>query len=413
MTKKKAIQLMGLLVGLLFTTLAYAQQSVSTTQLLQQAWTQPATDARIQFLDTEKQTLPVVEKLEVRTETDEFDWERQELTFRTSFNGFKARKAQQTLVNKTKQKYETQNRIAQQELMATYYQLLLAWHYEDKEIALLQAQQRILEDKKRLFEAELKQNTQTISIENYLKIEKDLYELGLSQLKAEQKKLSFIKLLGLDVTTAYQLDTTDWVTVAQMQAIIAQGGADLNQHPDYAYQQAKVDFAQAEWGLEKANAQKVLDFAQVRYASKKEFQFNTAVSVGVGINLPFTFASRVDLNEAQLDVLEETEKVYRLEEELAQKQQAAVAEFEANQQAYAYVKAYIENNEQVEVLEGHLDNANVSLWTILELKEDQLDAQEELLDLEYKLSELYLEILELRGALSGQINYLSDDLRAF
>ena len=83
----------------------------------------------IRFLDEEPQDLPYLEKLEFRSETDEFNLGRQEYLFRSSFNTTKMRK-----LHEQRMAFSRQELLMKQEnytagIISTYHFQIAKWYY--------------------------------------------------------------------------------------------------------------------------------------------------------------------------------------------------------------------------------------------------------------------------------------------
>lgn len=393
----------------------HAQNTVTSTQLLT-----PSPNGKlsgllqknIEFLKNGNQSLPLIEKMEFRTETDELNLRRQEYVFRMSFNGKKSRKVQDQLTQSSIQINELKDQLLQKEILEDRYEYIAEWFYIEQEIQSRQAEQIIHEDKLKVYQRMLT-NTPEIDISNILKAEEDLQDIERDILQLNQKKQYIIQLLLPEEKNAKALvDTSNWVSLETMQRLLTEIKDQPVQNLEQALQLSQVNFAQLEYDLEKADGKRVFDFAQIKYAGRDKLDFYREWSLGLGINIPTKSSNRVDINEAQLEIFQEEFQLAALELDIEEELILRYNQFENAMNEYELIKTQIVESELAKIYEKYRTISGVHPLTLLQLKENLLEKERDLIRLEKDCCLVFLEILELKGKLSTTpaVNYLSDDL---
>ena len=134
----------------LFPLFGLAQTTFSTTDFLKKATAETALahhQQKVDFLNSNSYEIPLINKLEVRTQTDEFDWKQQEYRVRMSPSGQKERQEYRKWHQSTIEFVATEQAEILQEALVFRYGLLVDWKKVEQTLALLQQQQIVAEDR--------------------------------------------------------------------------------------------------------------------------------------------------------------------------------------------------------------------------------------------------------------------------
>ena len=403
---------LGLIV---FQAAGLAQSSITSTELLanQPAPAPGVIGNNLQFLKESKQSMPLVDQMEFRTETDELDIDRQELLFRMSFNRRKARKVQDELTKNNIQYYEQQAQLQQEFYLIDRYEQIVDWYYAVQELNLLNEKKIILEDKKTVYQ-KIIANSLEIEIDDLLSVEEDLQQLEREVLQLDYQKDYVIQQLFPDQNREDPLlNGENWITIETMESVLNTIEDSVANNLEQAMLATRTDFAQLEYDLKKAEAGQILDFVQMKYNGRARLDFYKEWSFGVAFNIPLKSSSRVRMNKAQMDVFEEQYEEELLDIELADKIREDYAEFAGLAREYKLVRKYISDNS----LETNLKEyaGTIQPVTLLRVKENRLRNRLALQKIEKELCQLFLDILWNKGVLfqTPVRNYLSDDLPTF
>lgn len=370
----------------------------------------------IDFLQTEDQSLPFIEEMELRTESDEMELYRQEYLFRIRFHSRENRRIQDRITNNNLQHYELRSQLLDEQEQKDRYEYLAEWYYLDAAITALAKKKIILEDQRTVYQNNAV-NAPQLDITTLLKVEEDLQELEQEQLQLGLQRAVIIKNLlpDTEATSNLELDGEGWISIETMKAVIEEVMADTAQITEIAMQELEVNAAQLEYEMERAESRRFLDFAQAKYAGRDNLSFAREFSLGLGFMIPTKSTNRTEINEAQLERTDEAFQLSLLILEWEEDVQKAYQRFDQTWQTYQLIKEQIETSQYANTLEKYKQTAGVSPLTLLQLQSIILKQERDVRRLEESACFRYLDLLSLKGILhsSNSINYLSDDRQSF
>ncbi len=403
---------------LLFADL-HAQQRVTPEDILKanrSSVSRALLQKNIDFLQTENQSMPFVEEIELRTESDEMELGRQEYLFRMRFNSRESRRVQDRITNNNLQHYELKTRLLDEQEQIDRYEYLAEWYYLDAAISALADKKIILEDQRTVYQKNAV-NAPQLDITSLLKVEEDLQELAQEQLQLQLQREVIIENLLPDITevSSLELEKEGWISLETMRSVLEEVMADTAQITEIAMQELEVNAAQLEYEMERAESRRILEFAQAKYAGRDNLSFAREFSFGLGFMIPTKSNNRVEINEAQLERADEVFQLSLLILEWEEDVKKAYQKFDQIWQAYQLLKAQIETSKYADTLEKYKKTSGVSPLTLLQLQSIMLKQERDVRRLEEAACFRYLELLSLKGMLhsSNSINYLSDARQSF
>lgn len=391
-----------------------AQKAISSTDILKayiQNAPKPSNEA-LSYMQNSPQKMPLSEKLEFRTESNQLDWQQQEYLLRWSLNGGKARQAHQELVQNQMQILTVEDNARVQDKLMQQYHFIIDWHILNKQDSLLEQKRIILEDKKKVYEQAMTLHTD-FNIDDWLRNDQRLQSMKQKkqELISKQRWIVANTPLTRNSDIEYTLSTQGWISLKTLQEVVESLHFDGSKNPEYILQEAETAFAKAELELEKAKGQKIIDYIQIKYRGDDN-NFKEEWSAGLGFNIPTKSSSRLKRNKAMLELLEEEREQQWLEEELAEKIRAAYFSFQHQLEQYLMLEVSIQDNQVEKTLMQHVNNPDIEILTLLKIKENRISKQEDLLALEAMLLYSYISLLQLTGKLAQNptVNFLSNSL---
>ena len=398
----------------------FAQINYTSTQLLASEIDTAAEmhlllQNNLQFLKENKQGMPLIDKMEFRTESDELNIQQQEFLFRMSFNKGRSRKVQDQIANNNIKLYETRSRLMDEAELAKRYERIVAWYYGQLELEQLKEKKVLLEDKKTVYQKMLV-NALHVDIDDLLRVEENILELDRDISKLELLKAYAIgQLLPRDTQFDYELDANLWISIETMKQVLDENKELPTSNLEQAQQSAKVGFSQLKYDMGKSEANKILDFVQVKYARRGDLYFYEELSLGLAFNIPVKSTSRVKMNKNMLELFDEQYKQQLLETDLEEKIAMYYAGFNLVYKEYQLMQQQIADNRLETTFEKYSTVEGAHPLTLLRIKESILKNKRLVKEIEKDACLLFLEILRFKG-LIHQIpttNYLSDDLHSF
>lgn len=397
-----------------------AQTLISGGTILATAWQAPAVDLhsrQLDFIRQNNQNLPFLEQIGLRTETDRFELRRQEYLARINVNGILEMREQRRFQRSDLAVEESRQRLYFHEALLERYQTLTGYYLTQRELAL-QLQLRQVYDDQVLVLQKMAALNAGADVTDLIKAEYDRDELVLkiaeSESRLEQLRKS-IQLYLPDATGNWQLDTAAFIQPGKIEQVVAQLPQSVLQNPEVAEKEAEINRIDAEFALEKAQSQQMLDFFQLRHHNRPEEGFNRAFSVGFGINLPYKGSARVKTSALKMEKNAAGQELQLYLNDLANQMTADRQQISVLARRHRQAQQQWTDSQARYTLEQSGPARDAGPLPLLEAREGQLKRQFALLGIEYSLLENYLQLLDRSGFLSNTplINYLSSSLPAF
>ena len=420
--------------ALLFTTIfvktTVAQNPLSTSSILATAKTQTAIalqERKIDVLNGQSYRLPFFEKVDFQTETDRFQWQRQEYRVRTSFNGWDEMKSlkQQKEANLVKEQAE--RNVLFKDVLYDRYALLVTYRYEQTALKMYRQMFNVFADKRDVLQKMAKRSTD-FNIEDLIKAEDAAFDFQQKILQSEgtiRNIDQFLnRILAGSATTKFetsssvttiQLDTTDWIPLSIIRRFIAELPQTAAKNPLLIHQEAKIRVVQSEYNLQKAQTKKIIDYAQIRNSARNRDALIREWSVGVGIAIPYRGSSKIELNNIAFKRLEEENNLKNLQTNLDLQIFSLQQDLDLIFKEYDFVEKQVNESQTLYALDHYASIQGSPPIVLLRMKELVLKRQSQLISLEHAAYQKYIKWLDLTGKLSELPlkNYLSAGLTGF
>ncbi len=370
----------------------------------------------ILFLKGDPFKMPFLEKIEFRTNTDEWDIKRQQYTVRTSFNGWKERKYYKELQEQFIKSNTLETVILLNEKISTAYFTYLDYYFGHRLKALKLKEKFILEDKLKIYDILAKSNND-FKVSDLIGTEDDFYEVELELLELEAKNVMYQELFGIrnKENEDNVIDTSGFISFAKMYSVYESLDNNIEKHPKISLLKSEEEERFIEYELEESKTKKILDYAQIRYAGRDNLNLAREFSVGVGIRIPMKGGAVVDLKELELEMLQDENKT--LSEKMEMEKEMYVSEKKINEliKRKNRIEEQIKNTRIRFSQENFRHLATKDPLALLRVKESQVSREIDIIELEYEIYFHYLLSLELNGKFIERplINYLSENLESF
>ena len=239
---------------------------------------------------------PLVEKLELRTETHDFIRQQQEYTLRIKFSTRAERKARKELMRQLIRKPEFS-------VLKKYHERAYELHKGWLKMYILKEEIRILDERNSLLNEQLK-------ILYALAADPDDIGDALQDVLDSEQQLSLARSEWAHLCQGYGLteespDFRGMISLASIRGKMDQ--PPTNPTLSELERTYKYSLAQNEWAMENAASQPFLNFLQVRYMGPHSNPNPEKFSIGAGFTLPFSGNQKIKKLELELE-LQEREK---------------------------------------------------------------------------------------------------------
>lgn len=351
-------------------------------------------------------SFPWIDRYELRTETSDFDFDKQEYTFRVSPSTAKIRSAQKAY-------YEAMRNAPDFEGQEIYCDLVLSLHIDWLSLFILQENQSILDDlavilndKQTIYERMA--GTYEFDPEKLVKLqtEKSDIQISLNQLELERDYL----LNHYDLQDQ-ELDFGDFITVEAMSTWLANNLLSLNASgmtdQETAY---KKQLLLKEMELESSENKRLIDFVQLKYNGPHSDALQERVSIGLGFQLSKSGSQKLKMQELQIEQEELNRKSERNMQENQEKLSTLENKLQSDIQAFFHFQKIMEEERaQLQKLSGQIaQKEGSSPLFLLDIEERHLAMKLKSLNQKEDLLRDYLRYLQQSDKMcqSEFVNYL-------
>lgn len=331
-------------------------------------------------------SLPKVDEINLRTETDQFNLSRQEYALRVMFNGWNAGKSYAAEQEWLSSKIEARKDIYGAEmLLGKYYDLVDLHHY----IALTQAYENdsVFVDSmiwQTIHHVVADQKADVNDLLNWEQRKSTLHKKLLSARSSVSLLHAFTGVLSFDWST--------WPDVAFMENLLNNYAfPGLSEAKSRAFAADSV-LVNDRWAVSRKNDHRLLDYAQLRYSKRDNLLFQDEFSIGMGFRLPYKGTQKKQSNDYRIELFDlQQEKTL----ELAEKENAVNDAKKKFNLLLIQWKNYITEP----AMPASVNLANPEVFNVyrLEMKKETMELREKKMEVEKKITEQYLYTLYLLG----------------
>jgi len=384
-------------------------QTITPTQLLREAIIQDSEvpyQSNIDFIDSKAGRLPVIAGYQFRTESDELDISQQQYMVRFDLNSKRERSAYKNVLQSQKAIYQLEQQDLVIDRVKEQYKTLVDHYYAILEAELVNQKLVLLRDERSVI-AKILSSSANVDVSRWLSIEEDIIETELDSISNQQNIRSLESLLRVN---GKEVDYSSLITINKIEATALELMTYGNPSLQAIMAKAEGQKAIAELGLEEAEANKWLDFAQLQYQDKNNLSLQQEISIGTSINLPYSGNNRAKRNEATLKVLE---REYQFNKEQEEQATTLATSFDQMTNSISEWKSYSRKIAEFNLqgsYDRYMSTPGISPLVLLDIRKSMLKFDSKIVDIKKDIYNEYLDIIFNAGALvsDSQINYLSD-----
>jgi hypothetical protein len=371
---------------------------------------------KLTFLSTISHKLPFIDQLEVRTETNEFDYRKQEYLLRVSPNNPKAIKAQD-------QYQETNRYLAKTEMDAQLgkalrqrYDLLIKYFNYQNQLEIVRKYDTLFADQVTVLK-------RSVSLPGF-----DIIQLIEAEDRAQDNKREILDLetalwtmkkemqQKMDTDHTLKIVADKLLTVSELKTVVTTlGPANLATHNDLQYLSAKVYNSMMEYEWEASKTKFSIGYVQAKYGFDPTDSFRKSFSIGIGFEIPLKGMARLDLNELQIKNYELQSNYRSLKTLLSEQEHALRQQLDNLLRKHDLIRNQLTDSRAEFALNEYRKITDTSPKALLRLRENTLKKELLMQKLELEIMRTFIELLDTSGRLAIRPlqNYLSKDLERF
>ncbi len=358
-----------------------------------------------------KVKFPIIEEYNLRSETSDFDFGKQEYSFRIYPNNRYKRRAQKDIYKhlNSMPDFEAEEKQCEQKLEANADWLnLFFWN---NKLSLIEELEIIYSDKELILENKLR--SLQASSKDIIEYNKDKNDLALLKFENQNELEYLYNKYGFE-STLFSFD--DFIRVSQIPEAINKeesfwSGSNVKEN------EFDLALIEKELALEKAENNQFFDFAQLRYQGPHSDIIQERLSIGVGVKLSTSGSSKLKMEELKLDKLRLEAKVINEGAALEKKLSDLNLELKKELSYYNFYSQLIDEEAAYQDIlsENLLLHSDFNPLDILKIKERKIKNQIEKIQLARDIYELYLEFSYKSGkiCIDSQKNVLSNPSGSF
>lgn len=394
-------------MNLLCLLLVYLFQSdtttISTTELLATAFQDTEVkyqESQIAYLNNNPLTTPLIDEVQFRTETRDFDLERQQYALRVSPNAIGQKKYSKAYYQNMLSEFDTRWSEALNKALRDRYLLLIDLIKTRRYLAAQKQQQLVLEDRITV----LKKNSTAVGFnyQDLIDAENDYQKSLLDMIDLEQDEVRYqqqaMDMLGS--TNPLAINNSGLINVEFISRWLSTlpSTADST-NMNMTRNQNNLRQIELEYLEERAQSKNVLDFVQAEYRNDEREGVIEDFRIGVGLNLPVTKSSQSKLNRLSLERLEQENDLQTYKINLQRELDVSRSKLEVLIKKYETVNAFIESSDTENSLQKYLSIDGISPLTLLGVQESIIDNELRLYSLEKDIFQEYINLLDKMGLL--------------
>lgn len=368
---------------------------------------------KVYQLNTLSYDLPFIEKMEFRTETNDFDFRKQEYVLRLSPNSLKNIKTQHAHQETVRYMTKMELEVAYANALKERYDLLVNYIYLQEVLDIRNKQNVLSKDKVTLLRRSI--SLPGFDVLELIDAEDEAQKYLREKLDLENALLTIEKMIQKMQNSEAPVffDKEKLSNIDDLKKIINREGPILEpQHPELEVYSARMYNQMLEYEWESARSKFSIGYVQAKYGYNPNDNFRNSFSIGIGFDIPLKSASRLDLNELQFQILESEsqfkKRKFQLQDEtftLYQKLQNLILKHDL-------VAQQLQEGQAEFALQEYQKIAEASPKALLALRENTLNTELLLKELQFEIMHLFIAYLDASGLLCQRpfVNYLSKDM---
>lgn len=338
--------------------------------------------------------LPLLEKVEARSELDRMLTSRQEFMLRTSFNSLGQRKAEKSKMDALIYKNHLENNVAIHDLISDRYFDLVNLAAIIRENDIIEKEIKLLGQKEKV-SSQLLSNGVAIDLEDLIKLKQSLLRVAIKKDNNLQQYNNITSKLKLNQDVKIQMG--NFPTLADVLRHVETLKPTYEEHPDIVKYEAEERYLSADLRSQKAKTNKILDFVQAKYTVRDDLLLQNRFSVGLGVAIPWSGTLQLKKQENIIKQEEIKLKKNIKVSVLSADFEELKSQFFAEWKAYQLWSKVFESPEFIKLKGQITESGRLDPLKILDLQDAEVDAAYKTIEHESKIYEIYIKLLENSG----------------
>lgn len=418
--KKTLIILIIHLLILTATSVSFASSQagkkiLSVSEFLKTAWSDASVDSRKEicsFLENSAESTPYLNRVELRTKTDEFDADKQKYGLRFYPKGWNETKYSKMISDNSKAAGRSDLAAGFSSAISERYRLALEYMEASALISLKEKLELVCKDRIMVLKKK-SSSSDAFDISELVETEEMLTKTKLELASLENRKTSaaqrIIALSGSNSSVDFSEQSLIGIDTVKK---IASELRSIKEPDNPALRDMKnrVDLAMNKYNLEESKSRDYISFLEVSYDHDKSDDSEKAYAIEVAIKLPFINSDQDEISRRKVGYMKE--RMAFEEEKLrhSDKKTSIAMSIDRLVSQYEIIERSHRENSTRESLSASIKATGSDPLNILKIRESLLKSEIHLTQTGFEIRDRFMDLLDITGKLSAAPvrNYLSD-----
>jgi len=365
---------------------------------------------KIDFLHTATPNTPFFDRIELRTESDEFELSRQRYSLRFYPNGWSESANGKKVYEATVQCNEIQRDALLHQALKKRYTLVIDFLHSRNTLKLNRKLMALYED--RLNVLSQSSNSVDFDINDLIEAEDDSNRLQVKLIDLENRRSTIEDEIRVCIPeeVSIEFDTDSIAEIGLIKKTIRQLSATPDKDNVYfRNSRVRLELARCRYNLEKSRSSQYIRYFEANYDNEERHDTREAFSVELGIRLPFINSNRLDVNRRMLGYLTEKGRYEGLKRALSEKLTLLSGDLKRSIEQHELLMTNKERGTAESSIGTYMHLEGIDPLILLKIKESILKRDITLENTQYKIHTQYIEFLDAVGKLSEKPlrNYIS------
>ncbi|MDY6950411.1 MAG: hypothetical protein SWE60_02785 [Thermodesulfobacteriota bacterium] len=368
----------------------------------------------VNYLENAPGSTPYLDKVEFRTETEDFDIDKQEYTLRFYLKGWGETVSGEKLSERTKEAARIEHEAYFNRALRQRYELILQYLETASLLRLKHEVITLYEDRISVLK---KQSGSSLSFDvNALIAAQDAYtDLRLEVTKLESQMSNIRDKINLAAGSEEKIlfNEEKMISVEEIGQMIKNLPSDSEVDNIYLRQsKCRVELAEVRYHLEKAKDRDYLSFVEVSYDTNESAALQEAFCVQLGFRLPFITSDREDTNRIKASYLKEKLKYEEEKRATLERVVSLCRSVEGFIRQYHILADMGGRADPEASLKTYMKTKGVDPLELLELRESILKTDIRLNEISYQIRYQFVELMDIVDKLPEKPlkNYISANM---
>jgi len=355
----------------------------------------------LDYLKTASSSTPYVDKIEIRSSSQDFLLEKQKYALRFYTKGWGETKYNHMLAESIEEAFSVEHDVYYCKALRKRYTLILEYLESINHLQVMRELQEVYEDRINV----LKQQTGNLSFDvgEYIRAESQHTELQLDLVKIENKLTGIIHKIHLLSGSDSEISFTDKKLVEVEEIVKTLGNIEIAFAPENVYlrdRKNKIKRARIKYNIEKSQDRDYLSYVQLEYDRDNYTKPNRAFSIDFGVKLPFIKSDQEDINRRKVNYIEEKLNYEDEIRDASERNKSILRSLNRYVDQFNILANKKANGDAQNPLDTYMKMEGINPLSLLEIRESIIKNDLQQNQIYYSILYNYVELMDLTGKLS-------------